>query len=215
MNPKASLSRIGRMALKLASALVGGAAAASAPVAAQSVAPEEAPPEWLAYAETATQTVTGWLQATSEQATRLRVYLDATRPAPDQPTAPVLLKIWIDAGGVVSRIEHATFAHAEANADMSALIVGQKLPASPPRNMLLPLRVLIQLPPAPPSPGERTDAIDGINRKLQAEGQSRAPVTDTLGLPERGGVNRLTLENPSARPTTPRPRPPVVPRTLH
>lgn len=215
MKPKASLSRIGRMALKLASALVGGAAAASAPVVAQSVAPEEAPSEWLAYAETATQTVTGWLQATSEQATRLRVYLDATRPAPDQPTTPVLLKIWIDAGGVVSRIDNAPFAHAEANADIRALIVGQKLPASPPRNMLLPLRVLIQLPPAPPSPGERTDAIDGINRKLQVEGQSRASVTDTLGLPERGGVNRLTLENPSARPNTPRPTPPAPPRTLH
>lgn len=215
MNPKASLSRIGRVALKLASALVAGAAAASAPVAAQSVAPEEAPPEWLAYAETATRTVTGWLQATSEQATRLRVYLDATRPAPDQPTAPVLLKIWIDAGGVVSRIDHAPFAHAEANADMSALIVGQQLPSRPPRNMLLPLRVLIQLPPAPPAAGERTDMTDDINRKLQVEGQSRAPVTDMLGLPERGGVNRLMLENPMARPTTPRPRLPVIPRTLH
>lgn len=215
MKPKASLFRFGRMALNLASALVGGAAAASAPVAAQSVAPEEAPPEWLAYAETATRTVTGSLQATSEQATRLRVYLDATRPAPDQPTAPVLLKIWINAGGVVSRIDHAPFAHAEANADMSALIVGQKLPASPPKNMLLPLRVLIQLPPAPPAAGERADMIDDINRKLQADGQSRAPVTDTLGLPERGGVNRLMLENPSARPNTPRPTPPAPQRALH
>jgi hypothetical protein len=81
--------------------------------------------------------------------------------------------------------------------------------------MLAPLRVLIQLPPAPPAAGERTDMTDDINRKLQVEGQSRAPVTDMLGLPERGGVNRLMLENPMARPTTPRPRLPVIPRTLH
>lgn len=215
MKPKSSLSRFGRLALKLASALVGGAAAASAPVAAQSVAPEEAPPEWLRYAETATQAVTSWLQAETEQATRLRGYLDATRPAPDQPTAPILLKIWIDSGGVVSRVDHAPFAHAEANADISALIVGQQLPASPPKDMLLPLRVLIQLPLAPPVAGERTDASEGINRKLQTNEQSRAPVTDTMDLPERGGVNRLMLENPTARPATPRPRPPDIPRTLH
>ncbi len=212
--PMSRRSRLARIAWKLASAMGLGAAAVASPASAQSVSPQEAPAEWLAYADYATTTITKWLEATSDPATRLRAYLDGTRTAPDQPTAPLRLKVWIGADGTVSRIEHTPFAHAEANADLKALIVGGLFDVSPPEDMLLPLRILVQLPPAPPGEGAQT-ALDEANRKLLPSPAEPRPATDALGLPERGGVNRLLLEDPRARPTTPRPQPPVIPRTLH
>jgi len=148
--------------------IAGAGAAASAPVAAQSVSPSAAPAEWVRYAETASAAVNTWLQAESEPAQRLRAYLDATRPAPDQPTAPLVVKLWIDGDGTVSRIDFPPFAHAEANADLRGLIVGQRLANSPPKDMLLPLRIAVQLDaPAPAPEGDPAD-FDEINRNLRS-----------------------------------------------
>jgi hypothetical protein len=69
-------------------AFVSAGLAATAPVSAQSVAPLAAPAEWVAYATTATQTITGWLGADGETAIRFRAYLDGTRSSTDQPTPP-------------------------------------------------------------------------------------------------------------------------------
>ncbi|MDF0543762.1 hypothetical protein PX699_15530 [Sphingobium sp. H39-3-25] len=195
-------TRFGRLAWRLASALGVGTALAASPAAAQSVSPEQAPAEWVRYADYATKTITTWLEAQSEAAIRLRTYLDATRAAPDQPTAPLMLKIWIGKDGKVARIEHTPFAHAEANADLRALIVGGELDVSPPEDMLLPLRILVQLPPAPAQATSQT-ALETANRKLQPPAPDQRPATAALGLPERGGVNRLQLEGqPGAKPPT-------------
>ncbi|KAB2850074.1 MAG: hypothetical protein F9K41_16870, partial [Sphingopyxis terrae] len=61
---------------------------------------------------------------------------------------------WIERDGKISRIDYPAFTHAEANADMQALIVGQQLAAAPPRDMLLPLRIAVQLdaPASAPAP---------------------------------------------------------------
>jgi len=195
-------ARFARLAWKLASALGLSTALAASPAAAQSLSPEQAPAEWVRYAEYATKTITTWLEAPSEAAIRLRAYLDATRSAPDQPTAPLMLKIWIDKDGTVSRIEHAPFAHDEANADLRALIVGGELDVSPPEDMLLPLRILVQLPPAPAQATSQT-ALNAANRKLQPSAPDQRAVAYAFGLPERGGVNRLQLEGqPGAQPPT-------------
>jgi len=131
-------------------ALAGVVVAATTPVAAQSVTPSAAPAEWVRYAETVTSAVNAWLQAEDEAAGRLRAYLDATRPAPHQPTAPIVVKLWIDGDGTVSRVDFPPFAHAETNADLRGLVVGRQLPGAPPKDMLLPLRIAVQLDaPAP------------------------------------------------------------------
>lgn len=155
--------RIGRWA----AALVGAGLASTAPVAAQSVSPSAAPAEWVAYAEATTARVTGWLQADGEPAARLRAYLDASRPAPDQPTAPLVLKIWVDGEGTVSRIDYPPFAHNAANADLRAIIVGQRLSSAPPKNMVLPLRIGIQLEPAP-QPAQEVSPVDGTRRIVRS-----------------------------------------------
>jgi hypothetical protein len=128
-----------------AATLAGAALAPFAPVAAQPVSPAEAPADWVAYAESTTLSVTEWLQASSEPATRLRAYLDATRPGPDQASPPLMLKLWIDGKGVVSRVEFPPFAEPEPNADLRDLIIGRRLGAAPPKHMLLPLRIAVQL----------------------------------------------------------------------
>lgn len=120
--------------------------AAPVQVRAQSLAPEAAPAAWVAYAETATQVVTSWLEDESEVASSLRYYLHQTRAAADQPTPPLVLKLWIDSQGVISRVDFAPFAHAEADAALRSAVDGRRL-APPPSGMIQPLRLSVQLDP--------------------------------------------------------------------
>lgn len=136
---------LGRAVAVLLASVLGAGAASAGALPPQALPPSAAPAEWVRYAESATASVKQWLQADSETATRLRAYLDTTRPAPDQPTAPVQIKMWIDPGGKVTRIEHPPFADAAANADLLALVTAQPLPGKPPGGMLLPLRIRVQL----------------------------------------------------------------------
>lgn len=156
-------SYFARWSAPFATALV----AWTAPAAAQPVSPAQAPVEWVHYAEQATATITQWLRAESKIADRLRAYIDATRPSPDQPTAPITLKVWIDGEGAVSRIDFPPFAHIEPNADLRGLLVGQRLPGIPPTGMLLPLRITVQLdPPAQSAPATSGDGPASDPRKL-------------------------------------------------
>jgi len=133
-------------AIRWAATIAGAGFAVTAPSVAQSVSPAQAPAEWVVYAHAATSSITGWLQAESKAAVRLRTYLDTTRPAPDQATAPLVIKVWVEADGTITRIDHPPFSNAEANVDLRNLIVGQRLPGTPPPDdMLLPLRIAVQL----------------------------------------------------------------------
>ena len=132
--------------------------------AAAEVAPDQAPAAWVAYAETATQTVTAWLNAETPPAPRVRAILAATRPAPDQPTPPLVVKLWIDGGGTITRVEFAPLADAAADADLRGLLVGRQLGA-PPHHMRLPMRIALQLPP-PPSPPASPTAGQPVLRQV-------------------------------------------------
>lgn len=149
-------------------AAAGAGLATASPVAAQTIAPSAAPVEWVRYAEGATAAVTRLLEADNETALRFRTYLHRTRPAEEEPTPPLELKIWVDESGVVSRMEFTPFAHAEPGADLRSLVVGQRLPGEPPADMLLPMRIAIQLdaPAAPPPTptGGAPKARSGLNR---------------------------------------------------
>ncbi|MFK0298763.1 hypothetical protein ACIQTU_06045 [Brevundimonas sp. NPDC090276] len=136
-------------------ALATGLAAAfgfAAPVQAQSLSPEAAPVAWVAYAEAATQAVTAWLEEDNEAASSFRHYLHQTRPAADRHTPPLVLKLWIDAQGRITRIDFAPFAHAETDAALRSAVSGRRL-ARPPSGMLQPLRLSVQLDPVVPETG--------------------------------------------------------------
>lgn len=132
----------------------GGLAAIAATMAAmlapgsaqaQSITAGAAPAEWVRYAEGVTGQVTAWLQEESEAAVRLRRYLNEMSVASGKPVA-VELRLWVAADGTVQRITFPPFAHAQANGDLEAAIVGRKL-AAPPVGMLLPLRIVAEVTP--------------------------------------------------------------------
>lgn len=118
----------------------------AAPAQAQSLSPEAAPVAWVAYAEAATEAVTAWLEEESEAASSLRRYLHQARPAADQLTPPLVLKLWIDSQGVISQVDFVPLAHAEADAALRSAVDGRRL-ARPPAGMLQPLRLSVQLDP--------------------------------------------------------------------
>ena len=138
-----SRSRLRALAAGLAAALglVGQAQGQ-----AQRLTPDQAPEAWVAYAETATRTLTAWLEGEEGAALDLRRQLDQTRSAPDQPTAPLELKLWISAEGAVTRIEPAPSVSAETSAALREVVDGRRLPPPPP-DMLQPLRLAVRLEP--------------------------------------------------------------------
>lgn len=106
---------------------------------------EQAPAVWVAYAQQTTQTVTGWLNAADPPAPRVRSFLlAATHPDPGKPALPVVLKLWIAADGSITRMDFPVLTDDEVNRDLQDLVVGRHLPV-PPRDMLQPLRIAIQL----------------------------------------------------------------------
>lgn len=145
-------SPFGRFTGALTGLIVGLTGLGGAAAQPQSVAPSEAPAEWVRYAETATRSITAWLEEDSASAIAVRTYLHQTRPSEDQPTPPLVLKVWITPDGRIDRIDFPPFPEETANADLRAAIIGRALASRPPRRMLLPLRVAIQLEAGQPAP---------------------------------------------------------------
>lgn len=114
------------------------------------VSPDSAPPSWLAFADVVNRTVTEQLRADDVTAIRLRNYVSGLRPDPAQSSPPVILRVWTDATGVITKVEFPAFAQDEPKADLRALLIGQSVGTAPPHDILFPLRLAIQLDPMPP-----------------------------------------------------------------
>lgn len=126
---------------------LGLAPAAGQAAEPRSVAPHAAPAAWIAYAQLVSEAVQARLAADDPAAVRLHAYLDQL-PGVGQPEGVTLtIAFWVDAAGSISRIDFPPFVQAEPDADLNALMVGLKLPQAPPKDMLLPLRLAIQLKP--------------------------------------------------------------------
>ena len=121
---------------------------ATAPVSASPTSPEAAPAEWVAYAEGATHAITAWLNVEQPPAPRVRAVIEATRPGPDQPGPPLVVKIWVGRDGAIIRVEFVSLGDAQADQDLHDLLVQGRLPP-PPRRMKLSLRLALQLVPHP------------------------------------------------------------------
>ncbi|WP_422182718.1 hypothetical protein [Caulobacter sp.] len=129
----------------------------SASPAATALSPQAAPASWVAYAGLVNQTIIDQLGGSDPAAVRLRNYLDQLPHPMADSRAQLPIRVWIDGQGVINKVDFTPFAHPEPNADLRALLLGQRLAKAPPRDMLLPLRLSIGLEPAPateaPSPG--------------------------------------------------------------
>jgi len=113
-----------------------------------------APATWIVYAEQTSRLLSAWLSSNEPAAQRLRVYLDRTRLAPDQSPAPVRLAIWIGEDGTLTRVEGALFTDPQPQADLRSLLVGRRLPAKPPVDMLQPVHIQLRLEAAPVDAGQ-------------------------------------------------------------
>ncbi len=107
-----------RLSSHLAGALTGivggalgllGASPTAAHKAPRTVTPEQAPKAWMAYAELVNGQLKAWMGGEDTAAVRLRAYLNATRSADGQSSVTVPLSLWIDAKGVVARVEFPPF----------------------------------------------------------------------------------------------------------
>jgi hypothetical protein len=128
--------------LRWISPLVGLAAAV--PAAGAPIAPPAAPRSWVRYAETARVTIAQWLESADAEATRFRNQFLVNSPQPSQ-SAPLILRLWIDDKGQVSRVDFEPFADAGMNRDLRAVIVHRTFGMPPPRGMRQPMNVAVQL----------------------------------------------------------------------
>jgi hypothetical protein len=61
----------------------------------------------------------------------------------------VRLAIWISEDGTLTRVEGAIFTDPQPQADLRSLLVGRRLPAKPPMDMLQPVHIQLRLEAAP------------------------------------------------------------------
>jgi hypothetical protein len=130
-------------------AIVGLSPAASSAAPPASVSPQAAPAAWVAYAGLVNQAITGQLGGADPAAVRLRDYLNQIPGANPDGGFRLPIQVWIDAKGVITKIDFTPFAHPEPDTDLRALLVGHRLSQAPPKNILLPIRLSIGLEPAP------------------------------------------------------------------
>ncbi|MCW4460660.1 hypothetical protein OK349_03005 [Sphingomonas sp. BT-65] len=124
----------------------------AAPV--QVVAAEQAPAAWQAYAALAQTDIDALLNGDEPGAVALR---DTLVTAADGTAAQreLVLIIGVDAASQIERAEIAasvTPVPVGADAQLKTLLLGRKLPGTPPVGMRQPMRLAVTVAPAPPEP---------------------------------------------------------------
>ncbi|MEK2603879.1 YbaB/EbfC family DNA-binding protein [Burkholderia arboris] len=111
----------------------------------------DVPPTWLRYGQLAGQQFQAWLEADGEAADRLHRYLETRvlNARADAPPPAIVVRAWIGANGVVTRVEFASLGDSDADAALRQLLTAGPLAEPPPRDMLQPLRVRLRLAPNP------------------------------------------------------------------
>lgn len=125
-------------------ALAGLLGLSFGPVQAQSVAPSQAPTEWMDYAHRVSDAVSIWLEEKDGPALVVRSYLGVARAEARAEPEPLTLKVWIDGQGRIERLDFAPFAEAEVNQALRDALLGRNLAAAPPKDMIQPLRIAVQ-----------------------------------------------------------------------
>lgn len=117
------------------------------PAASQSLAPQAAPKAWVAYAHAASGTIAAWLEEDSEDASAFRRGFDEKWPLDSGSGPPLILKVWIEPDGLVSRLESSPAISEAAHVALQGAVVGRKLSSRPPAGLLSPLRLELQIKP--------------------------------------------------------------------
>ncbi|KGB93768.1 MULTISPECIES: hypothetical protein [Burkholderia] len=133
-------------AIVVASVLAAGVA--PAPAVAQTA---DVPQAWIRYGQLAGQQFQTWLEADGDAADRLHRYLETRvlNARADAPPPAIVVRAWIGANGVVTRVEFASLGDPDADATLRQLLTAGPLTEPPPPDMLQPLRVRLRLAPNP------------------------------------------------------------------
>lgn len=124
------------VAMGAALILGGGAAAQSNAV----------PASWQSYAGLVVHQFQAWLMADDEAAYRLHRFLeDRTLSAADEPAGPLLIRVWIDPEGQVSRLDFPSLGQAQADSDLRRILTVSPLSEPPPPDMRQPLTLRLNL----------------------------------------------------------------------
>lgn len=118
------------------------------PVAPQSLvepaaAQEAVPAAWIDYAGRTTDQLDGWLNAADDAAVALR---SALRDQVGAASGTVVLRLWIDPGGQISRV--VVEGNGPASSGFAELLTGRQLAEAPPAGIRQPLRVEASVAPA-------------------------------------------------------------------
>lgn len=122
---------IGVLRRWLAAAMAWGVLGAATAAAA------EVPAHWLAYARQAGETLQQRLADGSATVAELHGWMERSATWP-QRQDPVVVKLWIDAGGAIERSEFASLGDTDADAALTTLLRSTRL-ARPPADMRQPL----------------------------------------------------------------------------
>ncbi|NTZ84678.1 YbaB/EbfC family DNA-binding protein [Burkholderia metallica] len=141
------------------SVLAGGAAPAVAQTA-------DVPPTWIRYGQLAGQQFQTWLEADGDAADRLHRYLETRvlNARADAPPPAIVVRAWIGANGVVTRVEFASLGDPDADATLRQLLTAGPLAEPPPPDMLQPLRVRLRLAPNPDAAAAAPESASPVAR---------------------------------------------------
>jgi hypothetical protein len=106
------------------------------------------PASWRSYAELVGRQFQAWLMGDDEEAYRLHKFLeDQLISKRDVPPPPLLVKVWIDHEGQVSRLDFSSLGGDQADADLRHLLTAQPLSEPPPSDMGQPLTIRLKILP--------------------------------------------------------------------
>lgn len=144
-----SAKTFGWRRLRLALGGLGlGLSAAAAPLAASAQAQPQVPQHWISYANLASNQLQSSLSdPASETVVRLHTWMQERMLKEGQPVppAPVVVRVWVAAGGQVERVAFDSLGDAQADTDLRALLTAQPLAEPPPRDMRQPMVLQLTL----------------------------------------------------------------------
>lgn len=149
MNPTSSTrpARLLRRVRNALAGLFGIALAASSPMGHAQQA-GGIPQPWISYARLASGQFQQWLSdGSSDVVQRLHAHLQdrMLKADPNAPPPPLVVRVWVGNDGRVSRVDFNSLGIQQADDDLRAILTGQPLSESPPRDMRQPMILQLTL----------------------------------------------------------------------